>query len=262
MLVLVAMLSPMPLEAQTEVARLARVRVDLWPDYDRPEVLVLITAELSAEATLPATIHLRLPTEVGDPTAVAHINGDGQMFNAPFQTQTGDGATLLTVETTEPMVRVEYYFPYSRVDDTVRLVYTWLGGIAADELTILVQEPAQATRFVTEAAFEDIGLSGDGWRYHQWQVGAVERDETHSATVTYDAPPPAPAESRTTNGSSSPPIGYILTAVCGVLIGAGIGWFLASRRRVQIRKAVHCSRCGHKCRPGDQFCRKCGARTG
>jgi hypothetical protein len=68
------------------------------------------------------------------------------MFNAPFQTQSGDGATLLTVETTEPIVRVEYYFPYSRVDDTVQFTYTWLGGVAADELTILVQEPAQATQ--------------------------------------------------------------------------------------------------------------------
>lgn len=261
-LVLVAMLSAVPLEAQTEVARLARVRVDLWPDHDRPEVLVLITAELSEDATLPATIRLRLPPEAGDPSAVAHIDGDGRMFNAPFQTQSGDGATLLTVETTEPIVRVEYYFPYSRVDDTVQFTYTWLGGVAADELTILVQEPAQATQVSTGATFEDVGISGDGWRYHQWQVGAVEKDETRSATVTYNVPPPAPAESWTTSASNSSPIGYILTAICGVLIGTGIGWFLASRRRVRIRKAAHCSQCGHSCRPGDQFCRQCGARTG
>src|SRR5690606_4323832 len=47
--------------AQTPSAALASLAVELWPDYDRPAVLVLLTGALPASAPLPATVTIPVP---------------------------------------------------------------------------------------------------------------------------------------------------------------------------------------------------------
>ena len=56
--------------AQTE-PRLSLLDIAVWPEFDRPLVLVIIQAELSADTTLPAPLTLRIPAIAGQPYAVA-----------------------------------------------------------------------------------------------------------------------------------------------------------------------------------------------
>ena len=188
-LVFAALLVVQPVEAQTIVARLDRVQVDVWPDYDQAAVLVLVTGELPADTALPATVQLEIPAAAGEPNAVARIAADGSMLNTPSETQSSGDTTLLTVETTELTIRVEYYFPYERNGDAVQFTYRWLGGVTVDELTMLFQEPAQATSIMASSGFQEIGLQDNGRRYRQWMVGAVGKDETRAATFSYTASP-------------------------------------------------------------------------
>jgi len=270
--ILAWLLLALPAGAQTEADRLSRVQVDLWPDYDQPAVLVLITIELPAELALPATVDLKLPAPVSQPSAVANITADGQMFDTSYQTEVSGENTLLRVSANEPIVRVEYYYPYERDGNAVQFTYNWLGGTAVDDLTILVQEPAQATSFASAPSFEDIGILADGRHYYQWQAGALGKDATRLATVSYVAPssspsadlsPAAPSSSSDDGESVIIPI---LTALGGLLIGIGIGWYLANRRAPvrkssPQRKAIHCHQCGSRLRAGDSFCRQCGTKT-
>ena len=64
------MLIPVSIHAQDEV-RLAYLQVDLWPEYDRPEMLVILRASLAADVSLPVDVTFRIPAAVGDPNAVA-----------------------------------------------------------------------------------------------------------------------------------------------------------------------------------------------
>lgn len=271
-LVLALLFLSAPAEAQWEADRLAWVQVDLWPDFDRPAVLVLVTARVPADATLPATISLRLPVAAGEPSAVARIDAAGEMLNTPYDAQPVDGATELLVETTEPIIRVEYYYPYDRAGDEVRFTYTWLGGVAVDELTVLLGEPTQATGVTAGAEFQDAGVLADGRRYYEWQIGSVAEDETYSTPVAYTAPPLAPAA--TALPGAAPPISnpllILLAALGGLGVGGGVGWFLARRRppvkpssgRRRAAKQAFCSQCGDRHQAGDRFCRQCGARVG
>jgi hypothetical protein len=278
-LALTILLTAQPVSAQTEVTRLTRVQVDIWPDYDRAAVLVLITGQLPADTTLPATVQLRLPAAAGEPTAVAYITTDPitaerSMLKTPYETEPDGNATRLTVETTEPTIRVEYYYPYERSGDSVQFGYQWLGGTPVDDLFILFREPFQATAVSTDAGFEDIGPGADEQRYHQWQVGAVGADEILSASFSYVAPPASspvplspPVQSPSQDQASALPI--VLAAIGGLLVGVGIGWFLASRRaspRPAPRRekrppaSSYCGHCGGQVKPGDDFCRQCGAQ--
>ena len=274
-IVLVALLIALPVAAQSEVLRLNRVQVDVWPDYDRAAVLVLVTGELPVDTTFPASIEFRLPAAAGEPNAVAQITDSGDMLNAPFQTQADGDATLVTVETTERNVRVEYYFPYSRNGDEVEFTYRWLGGVAADEFTVYFQIPAGAAAVATDSGFEDIGVQDDGRRYRRWPVGAVESNDTLASAFGYTAPLPSPTtttpppvETPEKEGSSMLPVA--IAAIGGGLIGVGGGWYFATqrapvqrspRRKTRAAKTVFCRDCGDRIQTDDAFCRQCGAKV-
>ena len=269
LLLFTSLLVGLPAGAQTEATRLRAVQIDLWPDYDQPAVLVLITAQLPAETPLPATVVFKLPAAAGNPSAVAHVAPDGGMFNIPYQTSSEDYHTLLSLETTEPLIRVEYYLPYERAGDSVHFTYNWSGGPAVDELNVLFQEPVGAMAVELDDEFEDIGILQDGRRYYRWQIGAIGEGESRSATLSYVAPasvpvPAAqpPAEDR---GSVWP---LLFAGAGGLLIGGGLGWFLAQRRQPakptrtrQAAKVAYCSQCGARHMPQDLYCRQCGAQV-
>jgi hypothetical protein len=272
LLVLLVSAVPRPTQAQTAVTNLTKVQVDLWPDLDRPALLVLITANLPADVDLPAPVRFRLPLE---PSAVAYLAEDGQLLNAPFQIIAQDETTLIEVEAPAPTIRVEYYAPYNRTGNNVSLTYQWLGGVAADELTLMFREPSLATSVSPDPAFEDIGpLPDDGQRYFQRIVGAVGADETVSAAFDYVAPPPTfsnPSSNPTTTPAqqeSSSTLPVVLAAAGGLLLGTGLGWALSNQRRTtrpaprraKPVQAGYCRACGARLKSGDAFCRQCGTR--
>jgi hypothetical protein len=269
--VLLVSLIPLTAEAQTAASNLNEVQVDLWPDLDRPSVLVLITATLPDDASYPATVQFALSAE---PTAVATVASDGQMLNAPFKTLSEDETYVIEVETSEPLLRIEYYFPYSREGENVNFTYHWLGGAAVDNLVLMFREPSMATAVTPDARFEPIGTLPDGQNYYQWDVGAIGHDETITADFSYAAPPAivqnvssagAPAPAQEAPNSTLP---VILAAAGGLLLGAGLGWALSRQRRAVRRvpqraraaKSAYCHECGAPLKSGDAFCRQCGTK--
>lgn len=277
-LVLTTSLVPLAAGAQEAITQLSGVRVDLWPDLDRPSVLVLITANLPAGVAYPATVRITLPVK---PNAVAYVTGDGQMLNAPFETLSEGNTYLIEVETAEPTVRIEYYFDYSRAGDAVDFTYRWLGGVAVDQMVIMFREPSMTTAVNPDARFADIGILPDGQRYHQWEAGSVGADETIAAEFSYVAPPPVVSSttSATSNSSfagttaplqkeSDSNLPVILAGAGGLLLGAGLGWALCHQRRTlrrvpqraQAATAAFCHQCGARQKRGDAFCRQCGTR--
>jgi len=267
-LVLTISLVPLTAGAQTAITQLSEMRVDLWPDLDQPSVLVLISADLPAGVAYPATVRFTLPVR---PSAVAYMTSDGQMLNAPFQTLSEGSTYLIEVETTEPRVRVEYYFDYNRTGNAVDFTYQWLGGIAADRLVVMFREPSMSTAVNPDARFVDVGILPDGQRYHQWEIGTVGADETIAAAFSYVGPPASSSDAGTTvhvQEEQSSYLPVILAGAGGLLLGAGLGWALRHQRRSLVRvpqraqeaTAAYCHQCGARQKKGDAFCRQCGTR--
>jgi hypothetical protein len=79
LLFLLAMILPATGYAQGRATAIDTLIVDLWPDYDRASVLVLLTGTLSADTKLPATVIFPVPV-TAQLNAVARIDSsDGVM---------------------------------------------------------------------------------------------------------------------------------------------------------------------------------------
>ena len=80
--------SPAPLEI---------LNIALWPEYDRPEVLVIVRGQVVEEMPLPAPLSFNLPATVPALNAVAYLDeAQGTLLNMPDYelTEGADGQVL------------------------------------------------------------------------------------------------------------------------------------------------------------------------
>ncbi|MDX1616505.1 MAG: hypothetical protein R3300_19500, partial [Candidatus Promineifilaceae bacterium] len=130
--------------AQEEATALEQVAVDIWPDFDRPATLVLLTMTRPANAGEQT---LRLPLPPGaDVNAVARISPSGDLVTDQI---TADESTpgVLAVTTASPQIRVEYYVPYQADDQQRQIAFEWAADLTVEELVVSVQQPAAAADF-------------------------------------------------------------------------------------------------------------------
>lgn len=275
------------------VPTLAEVEVDIWPEFDRPTVLVIYRITLSSETALPAELTLRIPEVSGIPNAVAVKQPDGSLINLPFdQKDAGGGWSALTFSATAPELQIEYYDPGLVKDGVARhFVYRWSGDYAVQNLSIEVQQPMGATNMKISPSMGTGLAAADGLVYFSQPVGALVQGQTFEITVDYEkandelsagSMPVSPAGSldestsgRLTMVSALPwVLGFVGVAL---IVGGGVWYWRAGRKaekpspvrsrpRGPAKKEeaeesnVYCHQCGKRAAAGDRFCRACGTQ--
>lgn len=275
--------------AQTEVTELDQLVVELWPDYDRPAMLVLLTGTLPATATLPATVTIPLPADA-DLFAIARFTDDDVLISDVESSEADGGLTLTTPGRT---FRVEYYVPYTREGSTTSFRFEWLSDLEVGSASAVVQQPLAATEFsVVPAPEGNAADRGDGLAYHQIAARPLAAGEPFTVEVSYVVESPvlsAPATNTPAATATATPApaggGFLgdlslwwLLAIPAALALLGGAWYLGrqagSGRRRKPRPArtakagaaqnggaaAFCHHCGQPAQPGDVFCRKCGTR--
>lgn len=272
-----------PLTAQQPVSSLDWLAVDLWPDYDRPSVLVLMTGGLSDDASLPADVTLPLPQEA-DLNAVARISEQNEMID-DIDFERGEDTVTLT--TPDRRFRVEYYLPYDAQGLQRNFTFNWPGGLAVSQVDASVQQPSAAMSLSVEPTAESVVSGNDGLQYHNLPVRQLAANESFQAEITYTMSTDqltAAAQTGDATGATGPvdtSSGGFLASVNWppVLAGLGIallllaiGWqVFAARvatrqkprkprplRAVRESDVKYCHQCGARAQVGDRFCRECG----
>jgi hypothetical protein len=270
--------------AQNPVSVIDALDIEIWPDYDKPSVLVLLTGTLPGDTRLPASVTLPLP-EAARLNAVARIDRkDGNMKDDILSST--DPSGRLTFITPDLRFRVEYYLPYT-VNKTQRSFdYTWLAAVSVNNFKLRVQRPSSASTLYTEPATANVVKSGDGFDYHTFPARAVPAGQSFSLRVDYKMtnaqlsatsmpPPNTNMQTPTLPAASStgPGINWALAAVVsgGLIIIVAVIWQIASRRpSPKIRKPIDsrvekqsranfCHNCGEPIDEDDRFCRGCGS---
>jgi len=286
LLIFLVMLPPAPGFAQSPVSVIDALDIEIWPDYDKAAVLVLLTGTLPGDTLLPATVSLPLP-EAARLNAVARIEPkDGSMQDDIFSSTNPPGT--LTFITPDLQFRVEYYLPYTVNENQRSFDYTWLAAVTVNNLQLRVQRPTSASTLKTEPATVNVVRSPDGFDYHTFPARPVPAGQSISLHVDYkmttpqlstaSLPPPnssiqspaLPAASGTGSG-----INWALAAVVtgGLIILGALIWQMASRRRAsnipkpvasRVEKQSHakfCPNCGEPTGKGDNFCSGCGSEV-
>jgi len=281
---LAPLLGLLPLAAargQGPVTALENLEILLWPDYDRPSVLVLLTGTLGANAPLPAVVTVPLPLDA-QLNAVARIDAQNRMIDdIPYSADAGK----LTLTTPEPRFHVEYYLPY-RIEAGERIFrFTWLADLSVERLGTTVQRPASAPSLVTEPVAGAVMEGSDGFTYYRLPAQSVPSGQPFSLQVRYPmastrlsverqgsstgapmASSPATPESAPTTAFGWPAI----IAVIGVgLLSALVTWQIAGARsspatpstegRQEPAERRYCHACGQPVAQEDRFCGDCGA---
>ncbi|MCX8061973.1 MAG: zinc ribbon domain-containing protein [Anaerolineales bacterium] len=274
---------------------LRSLEVDIWPEYDRPTVLVIYHLTLPSEVALPVELRIRIPSIAGEPHALAVREADGSLITISYTRNVLGEWSEIVFTTTSPEIQLEYYDPTLKKDGSQRTFsYQWAGDYAVDSLTIQIQQPIGAAEMKITPNTTNVIVGKDGLTYYVTQVDSLSVGQSFEVSVQYRKPndsltaeslkvqPSAPMGSATsTTPVASNPLPWLLGSLGAFLIIGAVAWWFwqartisprpkanrPRRRRLVIEPqevipegAVYCHHCGKRALPGDRFCRACGTK--
>jgi len=287
------LMAPQTVMAQQANPEAAEILVDIWPEYDRPDVLVIYRITLSAETQLPARVKLRIPSAAGEPFNVA-MQENGSLYTLKYDTTLRGDWLEVSFITPSLEVQVEYYDPSFNRDRPERsFIFRWAGDLAVHSINVQVQQPVNASPLVIIPDMGSGVVGSDGLTYYDYPVGSVEAGTPFEIQLSYhktddtltfssggSVAPSQPVDQNTSGRTSFTPLLYAaLGALVLLLFGGGIFWFLQIRKKkaklvlraeIPARRTaaapttepgdIYCHKCGKRADLGDLFCRVCGTR--
>lgn len=264
------------------------LQIEFWPEYDRPDMLVLYNIELSEDTPFPVELSFRIPAAAGVPNAVAEAL-DNRLVNAEYTMEEEGAWTKIIITANSTFVHLEYYDPSLDKDGVNRnFEYTWLGDHPVNVLQFKVQQPPDGSNMnlslpMSEPVFQD------GLNYYFAELSDVGIGESESLLISYNKTSDtltvqANVQQDQPQAESSTPLSqqinyrWVLAAFAVALIGYGVYNSLRVNkpkrrpsRRPNPKKSrssgerpkagnIFCHNCGAGGVKNDKFCRECGEK--
>ncbi|GMR09275.1 MAG: hypothetical protein BMS9Abin28_0093 [Anaerolineae bacterium] len=274
--------------AQSDTAPVDHLEVALWPEYDRPAMLVIYRFELAEDTALPATVALPVPAAAGQPTAIAWLGSDGTLYDAAFTSESAGEWLIVQIEMPEARTgQIEFYSDMDFADTRRSFLFEWPDGFELGGMSYEVQEPVSATDLRVNPAPDREGPGAFGLNYLTGDLGPQPAEGVTAISVTYEKSTPAlsvealrplgeistPADLQSGNLDLLP---WLLAAAGIVALGGGV-YYLAFRQRLAPQRAprrrrkrgtdveleastVYCHQCGAAAGISDVYCRQCGTQ--
>jgi hypothetical protein len=288
--VLVVSVAPAPARGQVETTDLEELKIDLWPEYDRPSTLVMYRFRLKPGASLSIPVAVPVPANVGEPHAVAWRDDKGALFVASFTRRAEKERAMVIAHLGSREGQLEFYANIDFADRQRSFRFAWPGGVEVGSLSFQIQRPKGATKFRVLPAPKRQWEGEDGLGYALVELGPQDASARPAIDIAYekdspalsaaertpppsDAPRPAPAAPETGTESTSPMPWWVIAAGGVILgfLGAAVLYGLrgakepAPKRETPSeppgdgQKSIFCHECGTKGRRTDSFCMNCGA---
>ena len=286
-LLLSLLLFPTLAEAQSGIT-IKELRIQLWPEYDHPDMLVMHSFSLTEDSILPAEFQFRIPANA-DLTAVAKTI-DNSMVNVPYDASEKDGDWIIITMLIDDLAsyRVEYYLPLEKNGASRVFSYSWQSNYHVQEMFLQFQQPPGSSNLNLAPTFPTTTTVADGSIYHDLIPGSVAGGEIFTLSISYEkandeltvSTLPVEVGGVAANDSDGFSVSNSLPTILvgsGVLliVGGLLYFFMAGRSSDRPQKSrkrhapstaaaggnIYCHKCGTRARSGDKFCRSCGART-
>jgi hypothetical protein len=233
-----------PVQAQ-EGPILSDLEIALWPEYDRPEVLVIYKGMFAPETPLPVPVEIRIPASVGQPTAVAYVGEGGQLLNQPNTVRVEDDWLVVSFELPTQGFQLEYYDTLPVSSTGLReYTYTYVADYPVSDLSVEFQVPPTAEAATLEPPSDSVAPDSDGLLYHRSNLGSVTQGEEQTWTFAYqkddsdltvsafvqpETAATAPVPSAATGSDDSSTVLIFLVAFVTLVAVGGAAFWLGSR---------------------------------
>jgi hypothetical protein len=247
---------PGEIRAQTEIS-FSRVDIELWPEFDRPEMLVIYQMQLAEDVSLPVELTLRIPASAGEPHALADsVDGD-KSYTIEVEGQWA----AIHFTANGRIIQLEYYDASFNVEDAQRQYeFTWPVDYPISATRVKIKLPEDVRSVIVPPSYSGPVSGGDGYIYFEVFVGSLQAGEQLSASLGY---------MRGTNTQQLLAWGLGLAGAVLVFWG-GYRYIKATKpserlraprkpSRVKPAGAIFCHNCGERSDKRDKFCRNCGA---
>jgi hypothetical protein len=281
--IVLLVLMPTSAHAQSAVT-FEELTIQLWPEYDQPNVLVLYDFVVSSNTPLPAQINLQLPPEAQFSAIARHESGSLIKLEYDLPKSVGNHGVVSFLVPDRSTYRVEFYMPYDRKAQTRSFLFTWPGDYAVSKLNVSLQEPVGATNVTSDPATNS-EIGQDGFTYHFTTLKNVPNGQNlvfkfsyakDNETLTGGVQSAAPLDQASGQASFMNFLPWILGGLgVALIVGGGVWYWLSgrasggnstSRKRHASRAEeaegaeIYCSQCGKRAQSSDRFCRACGAK--
>jgi hypothetical protein len=259
--------------AQQEVV-IDNIYLEIRPEFDRPEVLVIYTIALSESLNYPVDLTVKIPASSGGPAAVWEVVEGAPVETTYNVSEDGDWVSV-NIQTETPVVYIDFYDPEFIVQNSTRsYTYNYPPGLISNLVELIIWQPAQTENFQTSIEQLQLFTDDQGRNYHVVNFNPDELDRL-KVDFSYDS-------TRISDSSGSTEIDWmgILPWALGIL-GAGIvafGLFNSSfgsgqKRKSRKKKKAYpgkninkqgsnfCHSCGSEMSKTDKFCSECGEKT-
>jgi hypothetical protein len=282
----IILLVPVSVQAEGKL-HFSLVTVDIWPEYDRPAVLMIYHITLAPDTVLPASLSLRVPSDA-EINAVAVVDESGNLINTPYDSTIQVPWSVISINTTSPQLQVEYYIALVKEGTTRHIVFNWPGDYAVEKMEVNFLRPFGAESPSISFQPVDTSPGQDGLTNYRIEATDLLPDKSFALTIDYQRQTDAlsisslPVQAVSTPGPDTPGhvsmtgiLPWVLAAIGLLLIVAGVVGFVTWQRGGQLvkpvkrrgyhledgeEKIIYCQQCGKRAQPGDVFCRSCGTR--
>jgi len=294
LLLAIILLIPIAANAQDSPI-IESLEVDLWPEYDRPEMLVIYHIMLSSSTSFPRAISIRIPAVADQPHAVAVRSEDGNLVYEDYEYRTDGEWAFIDINVEVPEIRIEYYDPGLSIEGTKRqFEFIWTGDFAVESFVVLVQQPYESRQLTTTPSAESTFQGPEGLIRHAIELGSIQEGDSQSISVQYtkesntlsiDGQPVQPSVQINASTPGRVTVLDVLPWALGVLgiillVGGVLWYWQTGREQPKARSlrrrsrpttktnrtslgdedAIYCHQCGKRAGSGDRFCRSCGSK--
>ena len=290
LLLLTLLVLPTGAQAQGDL-RFSQLTIQLWPEYDSPDMLVMYSFAIADESMLPAKVQVRIPA-IASMNAVAKVSED-RLVNVPYDAPIQEGEWVVITIVVDDLAdhRIEYYAPLEKSGDARSYDFHWQSDYTADALFVQFQQPPSSSDFQSTPTLPNINAVSGDIIYHDLNVGGLAAGSDFALELSYKKAnndltvatmpvevgggtlPEANESLRSSSFDGTLP--FILVGVGVLLIAGGLVYFFRAGRSEPTPKKqrkrhspstasaggnTYCHECGSRANSNDKFCRSCGAK--
>ncbi len=187
LVLLVLVITPGFVLQEQNPVHITRMEIDIWPEYDRTQVLVIYRVQLSRETPLPVSFSIRIPKEAGNPFKVAFRDLDGILFNVEYSIEPDGIWNQIVLSTSSEELYIEYYDPrLVKTGNDREYALSWFSDYPIDKLVVKVQQPRNSENLWVSPS---MGLGelnpNDNLVYLSGDFGALSTGTSFSTALAY-----------------------------------------------------------------------------